>query len=128
MRRVMRVGAKAAAVLVAAGSLTTAGLVGTAQAATSTTASQCKDNGTTDGCVHLYMNNGKRYSWYHYGSHNISVSGTGVLLNTQTGGAVAYYCTKTNGNGTCKLVRAGDAVVGNFSGIKSIYMSAKPTS
>jgi hypothetical protein len=117
---------KVVTVLVAVG-LLTVGLAGVAQAATPA-ASPCNDSGSADGCVHLNMNNGARYAWYHYGYHNVTVSGVGVLINSQTGGAVAYYCTRTDGDGTCKLVKAGNAVVGDFSDIKSIYMSAKPTS
>lgn len=62
--------------------------------------------------------------YYRYGYYNLhKVYGNHLFMNNQTGGAKAYLCTKTGGNGVCTLVKAGHEVTTNFAPINSIYLS-----
>jgi hypothetical protein len=118
MRKIAMTAAGIAAAVIGTG----VALAPTANAATTGTTAACPS-----GAVCLQEPNGSILSkniWYSYGAHNLSnVTGTKVLINSQTGGAGFQICTGYNGTNCYPVHRfTGAYAPYDFTPINSIVL------
>jgi hypothetical protein len=96
---------------------------------TATPAQAATYQGCPDGYVCIYPNaswNGGRPSlkYYYYGTYNLSNQfGVKRVLNAQTGGAIARFCTGYNGVNCGNTLPAGYYFDIDFTPINSIVLS-----